>query len=97
MSPYREPVVVETGRIVWQEWICESKAKGSCADGMPSSGCRVLTLQGYDIEESVSESSDMIGGGYFQFGSIRFYVYLAVHVSTGWSGEEGWHHEYNRP
>lgn len=32
MSPYREPVVVETGRIVWQEWICESKAKGLCTD-----------------------------------------------------------------
>lgn len=29
MSLHRESVVVETGRIVWQEWVCESKANGS--------------------------------------------------------------------
>lgn len=28
MSLYREPAVVEAGRIVWQEWVCESKANG---------------------------------------------------------------------
>ncbi len=72
MSPHREPVAVETGRIVRREWVCESKAND--AHGVSSSGCRVLTLQGYDIEESVSESSDMIGGGYFQFGGIRFLI-----------------------
>lgn len=74
MSPHREPVVVEAGRIVWQEWVCESKANEPHSGA--SSGCRVLTLQGCDIEESVSESSDMIGGGYFQFGSIRFLMTL---------------------
>lgn len=41
---------------------------------IPSSGCRVLTLQGYDIEEILYRKSlSMIGGGYFQFyGTIRF-------------------------
>lgn len=28
MSLYREPAVVEAGRIVWREWVCESKANG---------------------------------------------------------------------
>lgn len=48
MSPHREPGMVGTGRAVWQEWVCESKVNS--APGVHSSGCRVLTLQGYDIE-----------------------------------------------
>lgn len=45
-----------------------------------SSGRRVLTLQGYDIENGrcpflYRKSLNMIGGGYFQFdGDIRFFV-----------------------
>lgn len=27
MNPHRESAVVEADRIIWQEWICESKVK----------------------------------------------------------------------
>lgn len=30
MSLHRESGLVGSGRIVWQEWICESKVKDSC-------------------------------------------------------------------
>lgn len=29
MSPHRESGMVETDRIVWQEWVCESKVNRS--------------------------------------------------------------------
>lgn len=46
MSLPRESGRVETDRIVWQEWICESEVNGSLRGRDFSSGCRVLTLQG---------------------------------------------------
>ena len=40
-----------------------------------SSGCRVLTLQGYDIEEILYPMSlRMIGGGYFQLGEYPLFL-----------------------
>ena len=64
--------MVGTGRAVWQEWVCESKVNRT--PGVHSSGCRVLTLQGYDIEEILYLMSlRVIGGGYFQLGISAFF------------------------
>ena len=44
MILYREPSLVEDGRIVWTEWICEMQSEGIVADAV------CPTLQGTDIE-----------------------------------------------